>query len=254
MPSESEPQPSSVDIYVANSVLHVLYTLSLIRYKQSTNNLVLLLNEFTYAENLVAGINAEFDPASAHLLPGRFDYGAWVARQQRGERSRFVRVIARFVSLFIQLHTKWRVGRLLRSVTSGQVYAEGKDALHTAVKGCINDISGTDDVCFNSFYRIIFAGRHLFKCSGMDDNVDTGKRSVEAILVSYVTDEVAHIGLVEACRAHLMLLKFISAKDDELLGVIFTLHHLSKFAPERTSSSSNQNCCLRKIQLTLSYG
>lgn len=122
MPSESEPQPSSVDIYVANSVLHVLYTLSLIRYKQSTNNLVLLLNEFTYAENLVAGINAEFDPASAHLLPGRFDYGAWVARQQRGEKSRFVRVIARFVSLFIQLRTKWRAGRLLRSVTGGQVY------------------------------------------------------------------------------------------------------------------------------------
>jgi hypothetical protein len=66
----------------------------------------------------------------------------------------------------------------------------------------------------------------------MDHNVHAVHRAHQAFAVADIADEITQRGVVEPAHAHLVLLEFVAAEDDDLLRLVFLQHYFSEFLPK----------------------
>jgi hypothetical protein len=71
--------------------------------------------------------------------------------------------------------------------------------------------------------------------------------------ITHVADKVAQAGVIEAAGAHVMLLQFVAAEDDQPLGVILAQHDLDEFFPnEPVPPVTSTSCSDQFIEPALS--
>lgn len=96
----------------------------------------------------------------------------------------------------------------------GLVGGEGDHLLDPVVEGRLDDVFGAPDVGLDALHGVVFGGRHLLEGGGMNHEVHAVHGHVEALGIPYVTDEIAHAGVIETLL-HLELLEFITGVDDQ---------------------------------------
>ena len=99
-----------------------------------------------------------------------------------------------------------RIGRL--------VGGEGDHLLDPVVESRLDDVFRTMDVGLDALHGVVFGGRHLLEGGGMHHEVHAVHGHVQALGIPYVTDEIAHAGVIETLL-HLELLEFITGVDDQ---------------------------------------
>ncbi len=123
----------------------------------------------------------------------------------------------------------------------GFIRAYGHDLLYAAVYSCIYHILGTDYIGLNCFEGIIFASRYLLKSGGMYHHINFIERSIKALFIPDVADEVTHwrVSRVRKHLAHIVLFQLASTENYQPPGVIIAKHYLSELSAERACSTCN---------------
>jgi len=70
--------------------------------------------------------------------------------------------------------------------------------------------------------------------------------SVQAILVSHITDEETYAVITSKFLGHVPLFHFIPGKDDDFLGILLSQSHRHEGITKGTSATSDKDCFIRK--------
>src|SRR5581483_9926086 len=128
--------------------------------------------------------------------------------------------------------------------------------LHTLVDGSVDDITASHDVGLDGLERVVLAGGNLFQRGRVNHYSNPGECPLKALRIANIADEISQAGMVEPRGAHIVLLQFIAAEDDEFLRTILSEHQVHEFLAKGARSTRNEDnlvcpvhsaCLLRKV-------
>jgi hypothetical protein len=128
--------------------------------------------------------------------------------------------------------------------------------LDASVNRSVDNVFRSNDVRQYSLKRVVFAGGHLFQSGGMHNQINLIERSVKALLVSDVTNEISHHVCILPVGEHLLhfvLLQFISAEDNQLVWLMSIKNHFGEFLTKRSCTTGYQNVQIIKHWLLVLY-
>ena len=113
-----------------------------------------------------------------------------------------------------------------------------------AVQTGFDQILGAQHIRFDTFKRIIFGGRHLFKRGGMHDDFDPFKRTAQTRLVSHIADKVTDAGIfaVRKFTRHFELLQLVARENHQAVNFGKLLkHRFNESLTERPGPAGDKN-------------
>jgi hypothetical protein len=108
-------------------------------------------------------------------------------------------------------------------------------------------VLGAQHVGVDALRGIVLGGRHLLQSGGMNDDVDTAQGQGQALAITDVAQEEAHLAdgllveLLAQLDLHVALLQFVAGVDDDLSRVIATQHGLDEPPAERAGAAGDQD-------------
>jgi hypothetical protein len=124
----------------------------------------------------------------------------------------------------------------------GLVRTEGQHPRHLLIDRRVDDVFCPHDVGEHRFEGIIFTSRHLFKGSGVHDDIHAMKGPLQPLAISHVAQEEAQrrAGRFRVKLPQLVLLQFVSAENDQLLGPIFAQEDLRELSAKGACAAGDQ--------------
>src|ERR1700722_5824842 len=74
----------------------------------------------------------------------------------------------------------------------------------------------------------------------MNYDSDPGKGALQALRVPHIADEITQAGPVKSGNTHVVLFKFVTAEDDQLLRAVFAQHQFDELSSERPRPAGDQ--------------
>ncbi len=75
----------------------------------------------------------------------------------------------------------------------------------------------------------------------MHDNVHSVHGPDQALAIAHVTDKITQARVVKASRTHFVLLKLVTAEDNDFLGILFGQQDFGEFFAERAGTTGNED-------------
>ncbi len=101
----------------------------------------------------------------------------------------------------------------------GLVGGKCDDFVDPGVDARFDEVLRAKDVGLDAFERVVFGGRHLLECCGVDGDVDAFKRAGDTVRIADIADEIADLGELfdrELLR-HFKLLELVAGENHQSL-------------------------------------
>src|SRR3989344_4697444 len=125
--------------------------------------------------------------------------------------------------------------------------AQGHYLLYSRINSRINNILGTENVGLHRFEGIVLACGNMLEGCSMHDNIDSVHGAIEAITITNIPDEVPQSLIVIPLLLHVVLLEFVTTKDNQTLGVVFFQDFPNESLPKGSGPTRYQNRRVGKV-------